>query len=112
MESCIDKFGVSVFSTRPENGNLDIHEELERLIAKFVGKEAAIISKYCSIPFIYSLSMGFATNSTNIPSLVGKGCLLISDEYNHSSIVFGSRLSSATIKVFKHGGMFPYLVSG
>ena len=48
--------------------------------------------------------MGFATNSTNIPTLVGKGDLIVSDELNHSSLVLGARLSGAKIKVFKHNG--------
>ena len=42
-------------------GTLDIHKELEQLVARFVGKPAALI-----------FGMGFATNSTNIPALVGK----------------------------------------
>lgn len=49
--------------------------------------------------------MGFATNSTNIPILVDKDCLLISDELNHTSLVLGSRLSGAKIQVFKHNDM-------
>jgi serine palmitoyltransferase len=48
--------------------------------------------------------MGFATNALNIPSIVGKGCLILSDELNHTSLVLGSRLSGAIIKVYKHNG--------
>lgn len=50
-------------------------------------------------------SMGFATNSTFIPALVGKGCLVISDEFNHASIRFGVRLSGAHVRTFKHNDM-------
>ena len=50
--------------------------------------------------------MGFATNAANIPTLVGKGDLIISDELNHASLVLGARLSGAKIKVFKHNGKF------
>lgn len=49
--------------------------------------------------------MGFATNSTIIPALVGKGCLIISDEFNHASIRFGVRLSGASVRMFKHNSM-------
>ena len=42
-------------------GTLDIHKELEERVARFVGKPAAM-----------AFGMGFATNSTNIPALVGK----------------------------------------
>lgn len=48
--------------------------------------------------------MGFATNAGNIPTLVGKGSLIISDELNHTSLILGARLSGAKIKVFKHNG--------
>ena len=74
-------------------GTLNLHNELETLVARFVGKPAAI-----------TFGMGFATNSTNIPTLVGKGDLIVSDELNHSSLVLGARLSGARIKVFKHNG--------
>ena len=62
-------------------------------MARFLGKPAAM-----------AFGMGFATNSTNIPTLVGKGDLIVSDELNHSSLVLGARLSGAKIKVFKHNG--------
>ncbi|KAK6301384.1 hypothetical protein J4Q44_G00274370 [Coregonus suidteri] len=52
-----------------------------------------------------ALGMGFATNSMNIPALVGKGCLILSDELNHTSLILGARLSGATIRVFKHNNM-------
>ena len=65
-----------------------MHLELERLVADFVGKEAAL-----------TFGMGFATNSVILPALVGRGCLLISDSLNHASIVTGARGSGAKVKV-------------
>ncbi|KAI8376264.1 pyridoxal phosphate-dependent transferase [Radiomyces spectabilis] len=94
VEECTREYGVGVASSRLEAGSSDLHNRLEKKVAEFVGKEDAII-----------VSMGFATNATTIPSLVGKGCLIISDELNHSSIVFGARLSGASIRVFKHNNM-------
>ncbi|XP_019746552.1 serine palmitoyltransferase 2b [Hippocampus comes] len=88
------KYGVGVGSTRCELGNLDIHEELEQLVARFLGVESAM-----------TFGMGFATNSMNIPALTGKGCLILSDELNHASLVLGARLSGSTIRVFKHNNM-------
>lgn len=45
VEECLEKYGISVSSTRCENGNLDIHCRLEKMIASFLHKEDAIISK-------------------------------------------------------------------
>ncbi|CAH8463705.1 unnamed protein product [Dicrocoelium dendriticum] len=55
------RFGVGVASPRQEVGSLILHQELENLVAEFVDQEAAIV-----------FSMGFATNSMNIPCLVDK----------------------------------------
>jgi serine palmitoyltransferase len=82
---------VGIGSSRAEVGTLDIHLELEKLVARFVGKDEAMI-----------FNMGFATNALMIPAFAGKGSLIISDELNHTSLVFGSRLSQATIQKFKH----------
>ncbi|XP_018583332.1 serine palmitoyltransferase 2 [Scleropages formosus] len=88
------KYGVGVSSTRQEMGNCSRHEELEKLVARFLGVESAM-----------AFGMGFATNSMNIPALAGKGCLILSDELNHASLVLGARLSGSTIRVFKHNNM-------
>ncbi|KAL1997020.1 hypothetical protein VTN49DRAFT_7885 [Thermomyces lanuginosus] len=94
VEENIRKYGISTVSTRADAGTTDLHVEVEDLIAKFVGKEAAMV-----------FSMGFGTNANIFPALVGKGCLIISDELNHASIRFGARLSGATIGAFKHNDM-------
>ena len=74
-------------------GTTSVHLELERLVAEFVGKEAAV-----------TFGMGFATNSAILPALMGRGCLIISDSLNHASIVTGARGSGAKVKV---GGRDP-----
>jgi serine palmitoyltransferase len=66
--------------------------EVEETTARFVGKEAACV-----------VGMGFATNSTVIPALCGKGDLILSDALNHNSIVEGARLSGKpTISLVAH----------
>ncbi|XP_062912213.1 serine palmitoyltransferase 3 isoform X1 [Mobula hypostoma] len=87
-------YGAGVCSTWQEMGNLDKHIQLEELVTQFLGVEAAM-----------TFGMGFATNSMNIPALVGKGCLILSDELNHTSLILGARLSGSTIRVFKHNNM-------
>lgn len=94
VEECIKRYGVSTCGTRLEGGTSELHTAAEALVARFVGMEDSLIS-----------SMGFATNSTYIPALVGKGCLVISDELNHASIRFGVRLSGAQVRMFKHNDM-------
>jgi serine palmitoyltransferase len=69
--------------------------ELEKTTARFVGTEDAIV-----------FGMGFATNALNLPSLVSQGCLVLSDEKNHASLILGLRLSGATIKVFRHNSTY------
>ncbi|KAI0943287.1 hypothetical protein AcW1_002491 [Taiwanofungus camphoratus] len=94
VQASVMKYGVSAGGSRLESGSLDLHTQAETLVARFVGQEDALIS-----------SMGFATNSTIIPALVGKGSLVISDELNHASIRFGVRLSGANVRMFKHNDM-------
>lgn len=91
----IEKYGISTASPRSELGTLPLHLELEALTAKFLGTEDAI-----------TFGMGFATNALNIPTLLSPGCLVISDEKNHASLILGIRLSGATTKVFKHNSKY------
>lgn len=94
VEEGVKRYGVSAGGARLEAGTLDLHLQCEKLVAQFLGKEDALLS-----------SMGFATNSTIIPALVSKGCLVISDELNHASIRQGVRSSGANVRMFKHNNM-------
>ncbi|KAJ2002709.1 serine palmitoyltransferase component [Coemansia thaxteri] len=91
VEAAMQGSGVAQASVRAEAGRTRLLVETEELVARFVGAEAALL-----------VSMGYATNALNIPALVGRGSLIISDELNHSSLVAGARLSGATIRVFRH----------
>ncbi|KAG1743718.1 pyridoxal phosphate-dependent transferase [Suillus paluster] len=94
IEESIRRYGVSTCGTRIEGGSSELHVSAEVLTARFIGMEDALVS-----------SMGFATNSTFIPGLVGKGSLIISDELNHISIRVGARQSGAHVRTFKHNDM-------
>lgn len=94
VEDVIKKIGVSISTPLLETGTIELHKELEDVVSRFVGMEAAVC-----------FNMGFAVNSTTIPALVTKGCLIISDQLNHASIVYGARVSGAAIRVFKHNDM-------
>jgi serine palmitoyltransferase len=94
VHESISTHGISSASPRLDVGTTDITIEVEREIANFVGKEDAMI-----------FSMGFSTNATSFPALMGPGSLIISDELNHASIRVGARLSGAMIKSYKHNDM-------
>lgn len=85
------KYGISCASPRMYLGGTELHKQAEEDVARFLGKESAMI-----------FGMGYATNSTTMPSLCGKGDLIISDSLNHASLVAGCRSSGASIRVFKH----------
>ena len=87
----VETHGAGSGSVRPIAGNMDLHMELERRLAKFKGAEASLVYQ-----------TGFAANSGLIPQLAGKGDLIISDELNHGSIIDGVRLSQAERKVYRH----------
>lgn len=87
----IKKYGWATSSSRQELGTNNLHLELEQLTAEFLGVEDAIV-----------FGMGFATNALNLPAIINSECLVLSDEYNHASVILGIRLSGATSVVYKH----------
>uniref|UniRef100_A0A7S1BVM8 serine C-palmitoyltransferase n=1 Tax=Corethron hystrix TaxID=216773 RepID=A0A7S1BVM8_9STRA len=89
--SCLESHPITYASPFSEAGRSSLHLELEGIVADFLGKEDAMLC-----------NMGFSTNSTVIPALVGPGDLILSDEFNHTSIVNGARASGATIRIFRH----------
>jgi serine palmitoyltransferase len=94
VEECVRKNGLSFSSPRADSGTSELALEVEREVAQFVGKPAAMV-----------FSMGYVTNAGSFPALVSKGCLILSDELNHASIRIGARLSGAVIRSFKHNNM-------
>lgn len=88
------KYGTGCAGSRLLNGTLDIHVELEKELAEFVGKDDALC-----------FSTGFTVNEGVIPQLVGRGDYLICDDRDHASIVDGRRLSFATQLRYKHNDM-------
>ncbi len=87
----IDKYGVGAGAVRTIVGNMDIHERLDEVIARFKGEEAALV-----------FQSGFACNAGVIQAITDEGDLIISDEKNHASIIDGVRLSKAARAVYKH----------
>jgi glycine C-acetyltransferase len=87
----LDKWGVGSGSVRTIAGTMDIHMELERKLAAFKNTEAVVV-----------FQSGFTANAGTVSSILTKEDVIVSDELNHASIIDGSRLSRATIRVFPH----------
>ncbi|CAA9296952.1 MAG: Serine palmitoyltransferase [uncultured Cytophagales bacterium] len=90
----IDKYGTGCAGSRFLNGTLDIHLELEHKLARYVGKESALI-----------FSTGFQVNLGVLSCLTGRNDYLILDEYDHASILDGSRLSFSRVIKYAHNDM-------
>ena len=88
------KYGTGCAGSRLLNGTLDIHVQLEKELAAFLGKDEAMC-----------FSTGFTVNEGVIPQLVGRGDYIICDDRDHASIVDGRRLSFATQLKYKHNDM-------
>jgi 8-amino-7-oxononanoate synthase len=93
-KKAIDKYGTGCAGSRFLNGTLDIHIELEGRLAKFVGKEAAVL-----------FSTGFQVNLGVLSSITGRNDYLILDEYDHASLIDGSRLSFSKVIKYAHNDM-------
>jgi len=90
----VHRFGTSCTGSRFLNGNLQMHHELENRLAKFVGKEAALV-----------FSTGMQVNLGTISAIVGRGDIVITDRDDHASIVDGCRLSFGQMKRYRHNDM-------
>ncbi len=93
-KEAVENYGTSCTGSRFLNGTLEMHLELERQLAEYVGKEAALV-----------FSTGMQVNLGTISSIVGKGDTVILDKDDHASIVDGARLSWGNIKRFRHNDL-------
>src|SRR3978361_1253493 len=93
-KKAIDKYGSGCAGSRFLNGTLDIHIELERRLANYVGKQGAVL-----------FSTGFQVNLGVLSSITGRNDYLILDEYDHASLIDGSRLSFSKVIKYAHNDM-------
>lgn len=92
--AAVEKYGVGAGAVRTIIGNMDIHEEMERVLAEFKREEAVMV-----------FQSGFNCNAGTIQAITEKGDLIVSDELNHASIIDGARLSKADKTIYKHNDM-------
>ncbi len=88
------RYGAGCAGSRFLNGTLDLHVQLEKELAEFVGKDETLC-----------FSTGFTVNSGVIPALLGPHDYVICDDRDHASIVDGRRLSMAKQLRYKHNDM-------
>ena len=88
------KYGTGCAGSRFLNGTLDLHVQLEKELAAFLGKEECLV-----------FTTGFTVNEGVIPTLVDRKDYIICDDRDHASIVDGRRLSFATQLKYKHNDM-------
>ncbi len=90
----VKKYGTGCAGSPFLNGTLDIHKQLERRLADFVGKEDAMV-----------YSTGFGVNLGVVSTLTGREDYILWDEQDHASIIEGRRLSFSTSLKYKHNDM-------
>ena len=93
-KKAIDTHGFGLSSVRFICGTQDIHKELERKIAEFLGTEDTIL-----------YAAAFDANGGVFEPLFGEKDAIISDELNHASIIDGVRLCKAMRYRYKHNNM-------
>jgi 8-amino-7-oxononanoate synthase len=91
-KAAIDKYGTSASASRIVSGQIELHGELEKRLAAFLGTEDALV-------FV----SGYLTNVTVISHLMGRNDAVLYDSAAHNSILTGARLSGAHLVSFAHG---------
>ena len=90
----VQDFGTGVAGSRLLNGNTILHQNLEKKLAKFKKREAALV-----------YATGYQMNVGVISSLIGRGDYVILDKLDHASIIDGCRLSHGEVKRYRHNDM-------
>jgi 8-amino-7-oxononanoate synthase len=90
-KDAIDQYGTSASASRIVSGEIELHGELERRLASFLGTEECLV-------FV----SGYLTNLTVIGHLFSRPDIVVHDAMAHNSIIAGCKLSEARIVSFPH----------
>lgn len=93
-QRALSRYGSGCTGSRFLNGTLDLHEQLERALADFLGKESCLV-----------FSTGYQANLGLISGLVGRGDVVYLDKLDHASIVDGAKMSYGDTERFNHGDL-------
>jgi len=92
--AALQEYGTGSTGSRLITGHRDLHRQLEQAIAALKQTEDALV-----------FSSGYLANLGTITALVGQRDLILADQYNHSSLKNGARLSGATVLDYPHGNL-------
>ena len=84
-------WGVGAGASHLLGGHSEIHDELERALAAFVGCERALL-----------YSTGYMANLGVLAGLTGRGGHIVQDRLNHASLIDGAQLSRARLRRYAH----------
>lgn len=87
----LEKYGVGAGAARLISGTSELHTQLEEELARFKGKERALV-----------FGSGYLTNLGILSALAGEKDLIVMDKLCHASIIDGARLSGSTLRFFPH----------
>lgn len=87
----LQKYGAGGGASRLVTGNHPLYEETEALLANMKNAEKALI-----------FGSGYMAHGGLIPALVGKGDLIVLDEFSHASMIDAAKLSGAALLRFSH----------
>ena len=88
----LERYGTGLTGSRLLNGTIDLHLELERELAEWMGTEEAIV-----------FTTGHQANVGTLGTILGPGDTVIADSADHASILDGCLLSRAKLRPFRHG---------
>ncbi len=89
--AAVEQFGCGAGASRLMSGHLDLHEQVEARLARWLGAEAALV-----------FGSGFLTNLGVLTALAGRGDVIIADRLNHASLIDGARMSGARLVRHRH----------
>ena len=92
--AALAEYGTGCSGSRLLNGTLILHQQFEREMAAFLGKESVV-----------TFSTGFQSNLGIISALVGRSDYIVGDKENHASIYDGCKLSWGKLLRYEHGDM-------
>jgi 8-amino-7-oxononanoate synthase len=93
-QDALDRYGTGLTGSRFLNGTIDLHVELEALLAEWLGTEAAIV-----------FTTGHQSNLGALGTILGPQDTVIADSGDHASILDGVLLSRAKLRAFRHNRM-------